>query len=70
MIPSIYSSSLSFGANNQNPVRDLYNAHISTISQTAQTQKNATPSPSKESVSTLVNPIPMQGTGQKLDVIA
>ena len=69
MIPSIYSSSLSFGAN-QNPVRDLYNAHLNTISQTAQSQTNNVSSSATEPVSTLVNPIPMQGTGQKLDVIA
>ena len=74
MIPRISSSSISFEAKKTNStVRDLYNAHLSTVSQTAQKQANVVASPTVTSPSlskTLNRPIPMQGIGQKLDTIA
>lgn len=64
MIPSISMSSLSFKANKKNPVRDLYANLLSTI-KTAQDKAGVTGTNNNP-----LTPIPMQGTGQKLDVIA
>lgn len=66
MIPRLSQSSVSFKANQS--VRDAYDSLMIKNSQTAQNQNraitNITPN------SNVVNQIPMQGAGQKLDIIA
>ena len=74
MIPRLSSSSISFEANKPNSVRNLYNAHLNSVSQTAQKQATMVTSPGVTSPylnsKTLNRPIPMHGNGQKLDTIA
>ena len=62
MIPRLAQSSISFGASQAVSPREAYETQMLKNSQTAQKQTNM--------VVTLMNQIPMQGTGQKLDVIA
>ena len=65
MIPRLAQSSISFKA--ETPVRDVYENMMTRNSQTAQKQNNAVVNMTTNQVK---NQIPMQGTGQKLDVIA
>lgn len=62
MIPRLTQSSLSFRANENSSVRDAYDSQVAKNSQTAQKQNQA--------IINMTNHIPMQGNGQKLDVIA
>lgn len=65
MIPRLAQSSISFKA--ETSVRDVYENMMTRNSQTAQKQNNAVVNMTTNQVK---NQIPMQGTGQKLDVIA
>ena len=65
MIPRLAQSSISFKA--ETSVRDVYENMMTRNSQTAQKQNNAVVNMATNQVK---NQIPMQGTGQKLDVIA
>ena len=62
MIPRLAQSSITFRGNEATSPRDAYDSQVLKNSQTAQKQTNM--------VITLLNQIPMQGAGQKLDVIA
>ena len=63
----ITSSTPNFTAKEINSARDLYNAQLNKIQQTAQKQTDMVTS---NSVNQVKQQIPMQGAGQKLDVIA
>ena len=65
MIPRLAQSSISFKA--ETSVRDVYENMMTRNSQTAQKQNNVVVNMTTNQVK---NQIPMQGTGQKLDVIA
>ena len=62
MIQRLGMSNLSFKANESATPREAYDSLMNKNSQTAQKQNKA--------VATVLNQIPMQGTAQKLDVIA
>ena len=61
MIQRLSSSNISFEANEVNSAREGYDSLMIKNSQTAQKQNKV--------IANLM-PIPMQGTGQKLDIIA
>ena len=63
MIQRLGSNQLSFKANESLSAREQYNALMDKNLQTAQKQNNIV-------ASVVNNQIPMQGMGQKLDVIA
>lgn len=65
MIPRLAQSSISFKA--ETPVRDVYENMLKRNSQTAQKQNNVV---ANITTNQTKNQVPMQGTGQKLDVIA
>ena len=65
MIPRLVQSSISFKA--EMSPRDVYENMMTKNSQTAQKQNNVV---SNIATNQVKNQIPMQGTGQKLDVIA
>lgn len=62
MIPRLSAQELSFQANEKMSPRESYDALMTKNNQTAQKQNNI--------VVSMSNQIPMQGAGQKLDVIA
>ena len=64
MIQRLNSPSLSFRGENVSP-REAYDSQMNNNSQVAQKQTNAVTNLVKQN-----NSIPMQGMGQKLDVIA
>ncbi len=66
MIPSISLSSLSFKANAPKSVRGAYAERLNEIKTAQEKAANTETYVSSPSLS----PIPMQGTGQKLDIIA
>ena len=68
MIPRLNQSSLSFQANKAVSPREAYDSHMGKIKQTAVNQSTTAANLAQNQIN--INPIPMQGTGQKLDVIA
>ena len=67
MIQRLSAPSISFRANQLTSARDAYNAKVDNNLKTAQQQNDIisnTPAPS------LNRPVPMQGQGQKLDIVA
>ena len=67
MIPRLTQTSISFQASESKSPRDTYTSQMVKNSQTAQKQNRAV---ANMTSSQAVNQIPMQGVGQKLDVIA
>lgn len=65
MIPSLSRPSVSFTANEQN-VRDAFASKLNKNIEMAQKQTSL----SMNNGANLNNPVPMQGQGQKLDIIA
>ena len=66
MIPRLAQNSLSFTANEAMSPRQAYDSQMVKNSQTAQKQNRAVANMAIQ----MSNQIPMQGAGQKLDVIA
>ena len=67
MIPRLSASSLSFRANEVSSVRDAFTAKLDENHKTAQGQNGMVTSTANCQMN---NQIPMQGSGQKLDIIA